>query len=204
MLLCYCHLTRTACGRLPGLPGRVTSLTAAVCAGSRAASFVCVCAPRASYWLPLINQHTSPQTEQPTSQPTSPQTAQHSMGDFRPGSGCPASVKLFGHVLQKGFEAGGLIGGFAVVPATAAYTTYIKKEKVDVLELAQNAAFATIAGVGLSGEKRRLSWLDPVTLEPFGMPAFQPFKHRQLLVSASDTSGLLYRVQCAVGRQRMA
>jgi hypothetical protein len=72
---------------------------------------------------------------------------------FKPGQGCPASFKLFGHVLQKGFEAGGLIGGFAVVPATAAYTTYVKKDKVDLLELAQNAAFATIAGVGLSGER---------------------------------------------------
>lgn len=75
-----------------------------------------------------------------------------SMSDFNANQGCPASFKLFGHVLQKGFEAGGLIGGFAVVPATAAYTTYVKKEKVDVLELAQNAAFSCLAGVGLSGE----------------------------------------------------
>jgi hypothetical protein len=72
------------------------------------------------------------------------------MSEFNPQQGCPASFKLFGHVLQKGFEAGGLIGGFAVVPATAAYTTYVKKGKVDPLELAQNAAFSCLAGVGLS------------------------------------------------------
>lgn len=74
------------------------------------------------------------------------------MSDFKPQAGCPASFKLFGHVIQKGFEAGGLIGGVAVVPATALYSTYVKKEKVDVLELAQNAAFSCLAGVGLSGE----------------------------------------------------
>jgi hypothetical protein len=72
------------------------------------------------------------------------------MAEFKANSGCPASFKLFAHVLQKGFEAGGLIGGGLVVPATAAYTTYVKKEKVDVLELAQNAAFTCLAGVGLS------------------------------------------------------
>lgn len=74
------------------------------------------------------------------------------MADFNPQHGCPASLKLFGHVIQKGFEAGGLIGGALVVPGTAAYTTYVKKQKVDVLELAQNAAFSCLAGVGLSGE----------------------------------------------------
>jgi hypothetical protein len=74
------------------------------------------------------------------------------MPEFNPQDGCPASFKLFGHVLQKGFEAGGLIGGFVVAPATAAYTTYVRKEQVNVLELAQNAAFSCLAGVGLSGE----------------------------------------------------
>jgi len=76
------------------------------------------------------------------------------MSEFNPQQGCPASFKLFGHVLQKGFEAGGLIGGFAVVPSTLAYQKY-KERPVDVLQLAQNAAYSCIAGVGLSGEHMR-------------------------------------------------
>lgn len=110
----------------------------------------CVCVPPEQ---DRFHFHTSDQSPQLTSHQQQTSTDQHMASDWRPGQGCPASFKLLGHVLQKGFEAGGLIGGFAVVPATAAYTTYIKKEKMDVLELAKNAAFATIAGVGLSGER---------------------------------------------------
>lgn len=76
------------------------------------------------------------------------------MSEFNPQQGCPASFKLFGHVLQKGFEAGGLIGGFAVVPGTVAYQKY-REKPVDVLQLAQNAAYSCIAGVGLSGKHLR-------------------------------------------------
>jgi hypothetical protein len=58
-----------------------------------------------------------------------------------------------GHVLQKGFEAGGIIGGLLVAPGTVAYQTlYKKQQSVDILEVAQNAAISCAAGVGLSGE----------------------------------------------------
>lgn len=76
------------------------------------------------------------------------------MAEFQPNKGCPAGLKLWGHVLQKGFEAGSLAAGLAVVPASAAYTTLYKKDKLDVLQLAQNAAISCVAGVGLSGKRK--------------------------------------------------
>lgn len=74
------------------------------------------------------------------------------MTDFDPNKGCPAAAKLMGHVIQKGFEAGGIIGGLLVAPGTAAYQKYHKGEQqLDLLQIAQNAAISCAAGVGLSG-----------------------------------------------------
>lgn len=73
-----------------------------------------------------------------------------SSGDYNPNAGCPAAFKLLGHVLQKGVEAGGLLGAALIAPGTAAYAKYGQKKEVDPLQLLENVAWSAAIGGGLS------------------------------------------------------
>lgn len=62
------------------------------------------------------------------------------------------TAQVFSHVLKKGFEAGGLIGTFTVIPVSAAYTSWYRKSSVDMLQLVRSAGISCVYGVGLSGD----------------------------------------------------
>lgn len=63
---------------------------------------------------------------------------------------------LWAHIFQKGYQGGAFLGTTIAIPAVAAWQVLKeKKEKPDVLQLAQGAAFTTLAALGLTCERLR-------------------------------------------------
>jgi len=69
--------------------------------------------------------------------------------DYDP-SKVPA-LKLWGHIMQKGWQAGSVVGSLGVGPGMGAYATFVKKGQFDVLQLTEGAAYGVLGGLALTG-----------------------------------------------------
>lgn len=69
------------------------------------------------------------------------------------------SMQVYTHILQKGFQAGSIVGTCAVVPATVAYTALYRKAGVDLLQLVRRAGVSSVTGVTLTGTEGSLECL---------------------------------------------
>jgi hypothetical protein len=59
------------------------------------------------------------------------------------------TLQVFTHIMQKGFQAGSVVGSCAVVPATVAYRAPYRKAGVDQLQLLRRAGVSSAVGVVL-------------------------------------------------------
>jgi hypothetical protein len=60
------------------------------------------------------------------------------------------TFQVFSHIVQKGFQAGNIVGSFTVLPATVAYRALYRKTGVDQLQLLRRAGVSCAAGVVLT------------------------------------------------------
>jgi hypothetical protein len=76
------------------------------------------------------------------------------MADFDPTQqALSPAAQVFSHILQKGIQAGSVIGTCVVVPLTAAYATLYRKTPVDKLQLLRKVGVSSGAGMALTGTK---------------------------------------------------
>ena len=75
--------------------------------------------------------------------------------DYDP-SKVPA-LKLWGHIMQKGWQAGSVVGSLGVGPGMGAYATFVKKGQFDVLQLTEGAAYGVLGGLALTGTLNALA-----------------------------------------------
>lgn len=73
--------------------------------------------------------------------------------DFDPAK--LATLKLWGHIFQKGWQAGSLLGVAAVAPGLQAYDILVKDGTFNVLTGTQGAAYGALAGLALTGALSR-------------------------------------------------
>jgi hypothetical protein len=70
--------------------------------------------------------------------------------DFFDVSKTNACARLWGHIAQKGFQGGSVLGTFAVAPLIAAWDSLKDRKDVDPLRLLSGVAYTTLGSLGLT------------------------------------------------------
>lgn len=61
------------------------------------------------------------------------------------------TMQVFTHIVDKGYQAGSVIGACVVVPVTAAYASLYRKQAIDQLQLLRRVGVSCATGVVLTG-----------------------------------------------------